>query len=190
MTPTAPPSRASSEQAASPPAPPARHLSVPCASHDWAVDEAVSVPTGMVLGYIGLRAYELYEAWRIGQMPVSTARTFPHSYVFVACRVIRNMQPDPQLTRRRVGTAGGAEAGAAATAAAATTAAGWHHHKASSPVPPHFCPRAVSLRLSPCLCCRWAGDLTVGPPVVSTCQILSKSLWAYQEVHNFGNQCH
>ena len=25
----------------------------------------------MVLGYIGLRAYELYEAWRIGQMSVS-----------------------------------------------------------------------------------------------------------------------
>ena len=30
----------------------------------------------MVLGYIGLRAYELYEAWRIGQMSVSTAWTF------------------------------------------------------------------------------------------------------------------
>ena len=29
----------------------------------------------MVLGYIGIRAYELYEAWRIGQMSVSTVVT-------------------------------------------------------------------------------------------------------------------
>ena len=35
----------------------------------------------MVLGYIGLRAYELYEAWRIGQMSVSTSWTTPRFHV-------------------------------------------------------------------------------------------------------------